>query len=119
VMMPTGLDQDHPTARCQPGQEIRFVPIPDLVAHMLGIGVLARADWIINQCAVGAKADNGSADARRVILSAVVDLPAAGGMAVVGKPYAKCAAVPGDQIANPATPFLGARKACPPPCIAP
>jgi hypothetical protein len=62
VLVPTGLDQDHPAAKCQPGQEVRFVPVPDFVAHMLGIGVLARADRVINQCPIDAKADNCRAD---------------------------------------------------------
>jgi hypothetical protein len=104
--VPAGLDQDHPPTWCQPGQEVRFVPIPDLVAHMLGIGVLTRADGVIDNRAVGAKADNGGADACRVVFPAIVKLPAAGGMAVVREPHAKCGAVPRDQVANPAAPFL-------------
>jgi hypothetical protein len=74
---------------------------------MLGIGVLAQADRVIDQCPVGAKADNGGADARGVILPAVVEFPAAGGMAVVGKPHPKRGTVRRDQVANPAAPFLG------------
>jgi hypothetical protein len=74
---------------------------------MLGIGVLARADRVIDQCPVGAKADNGGADARRIVFAAVVKFPSAGGMAVVRKPHAKCGAVPRDQVANSAAPFLG------------
>jgi hypothetical protein len=53
---------------------------------MLGIGVLARADRVIDQRPVGAKADNGGADAGGVVFPAVVEFPAAGGMAVVRKP---------------------------------
>jgi hypothetical protein len=44
ILVPAGLDQDHPSARPESGQQVRFVPIPYLLARALGIGVLARAD---------------------------------------------------------------------------
>src|SRR5262249_43815110 len=48
VLVPAGLDQNDPSARFQPGHKVRFVPVPGFLARMLGIGVLARGDGVID-----------------------------------------------------------------------
>ena len=86
---------------------------------MLGIGVLTRADGVIDNRAVGAKAGNGGADAGGIIFPTGQEFPPAGSMVVGREPYTKRATVPRDQVANSAAPFFGqlrgvrGREECP------
>lgn len=73
---------------------------------MLRIRILTRADWVIDQYPMGAKANDGRPDTSRVVFSAVDELPTARGITVLCKSHTKRATVVRDQVANPTTPFF-------------
>jgi hypothetical protein len=105
--VPAGLDQDHPSARPQAGQQIGLVPVPGLVAYPFGFGILTRADGVIDDDTIGPEARDAGADAGRIVFAAVDEFPAASGVIVRSEAQAEGGVMPGDQVANPTTPFLG------------
>ena len=77
--MPAGLDQDDPTARQQPGLQVVLVGLARLAADLLGIGVLAAFDRIVDDEPAGAVAGDAGVDAGRHIFGPVAQRPAVGG----------------------------------------
>ena len=110
--MPAGLDQDHPAARPQAGQQIGLVPVPGPVADPFGFRIFARADRVIDDDTIGPKARDAGADASRIVFAAVDEFPAAGGVIVRREAQAEGGAVLGDQVAHPTTPFLAISVVC-------
>ena len=107
VFVPAGLNQHLETARLEAGDEIGFVPVPCLVAHNLAVGILSAAHRIIDDGTIGPKADDGASDACRVIGPAVLECPAARGLAIGGKFDAQRRPVFANHVADTAAPFLG------------
>jgi hypothetical protein len=54
--------------RDQSSLEVVDVPIPDPIPDQFAVSVLPRADWIVNQAKLGAKARDSGSDAGSVIL---------------------------------------------------
>ena len=54
-------------------------------ADQLGVGVLARADWIIDESEVGPETGDADPDPSRIVFAAGLERPPAGGLTVGGQ----------------------------------
>jgi hypothetical protein len=105
--MPAGLDQHHAPAGLEPCQQIGAKPLPGPLAARLAVGVLTRADRIVDQHQVGATPGDGAADTGSEILTALHRFPAPGRLAVQRQADVEHRPVFEDQVAHLAAPAIG------------
>ena len=107
VLVPARRDDDDRRARFEAGDEIEREPLRLLVADEFRVGVLSRADRIIDQDEIGAPARNRAADTGRKILALFVRLPSPGRRIIWREAIAQDRAVLLDEVANPPAPSFG------------
>jgi hypothetical protein len=67
--MPSRLNQNPTGIRFDARINVAPVPLPMPIAYSFGIGIFARADRIVDNHQISAKAGNAGANARRLVLS--------------------------------------------------